>query len=77
MHGPEDDRLHFDGDRVVLRLLKDLDDALAEFELLLSFGVEIGAELCERGQFAELRQVQFDAAGDLFHRLDLRGGTDA
>ena len=40
-------------------------------------GVEIGTELRESRQLAELREVELDLAGDLFDRLDLRGGTDA
>ena len=40
-------------------------------------GVEVGAELRERRQLAELREVELDLAGDLLDRLDLRGGTDA
>ena len=43
----------------------------------LVVGVEIGAELREGRQLAELREVELDLAGDLFDRLDLRGGTDA
>jgi hypothetical protein len=43
----------------------------------LRLGVEVGTELRERRQFAELRQIALDAAGDLFHRLDLRRRTDA
>ena len=39
----------------------------------LRFSVEIRTELRERRQLAELREVAFDAARDLFHRLDLRG----
>ena len=77
LHRPQNGDLHLDRDRVVLRLLEDFDDALAAFELRLRLGVEVGAELRERRQFAELRQIALDAAGDLFHRLDLRGGTDA
>ena len=50
---------------------------LPRSSLRLGLGVEVGAELRERRQFAELREVALELAGDLFHRLDLRGGTDA
>ena len=40
-------------------------------------GVQVGAEGGERLQLAVLRQVQPQRAGDLLHRLDLRGATDA
>ena len=58
-------------------LLENFHDALAALELRLRLGVEVGTELRERRQFAELRQVALDAAGHLFHRLDLRRRTDA
>ena len=77
MHRPQDGGLDFDGDGIVLLLFEDFDDALAAFELGLGFGVEIGAELGEGGQFAVLGEVELDAAGDLFHGLELGGGTDA
>ncbi len=57
LHRPEHRHLDLDRDRVVLRLLEDLDDALAAFELRLRLRIEVGAELRERRQFAELRQV--------------------
>src|SRR5919106_1212557 len=70
-------QLLFLRDRVVLRLLEDLDDAFAAFELRLRFGIEVRTELREGSQFAELRKVQLDATSDLLHGLDLRRGTDA
>ena len=60
-----------------MRLFENFDDALAAFDLRLRRRVEVGPELRERRQLAELREVQFDPAGDLFHRLDLRRRTDA
>ena len=77
MPRPQNHHLHFDRQRVVLNLVEQLDDAFAALQLRLSLGVEIGTELRKRRQFAELRQVALDAAGDLFHRLDLRRRTDA
>ena len=50
---------------------------LPRSSMRLRLGVEVGAELREGRQFAELRQVALDAAGHLLHRLDLRGRTDA
>ena len=40
-------------------------------------GVELRAELRERRQLAELREVALELPGDLLHRLDLRRRTDA
>ena len=77
LHGPENRGLNFNRDRVVLRLLENFDDAFAALQLRLSFRIEIGAELRERREFAELREVQLNTAGDLFHRFDLRGRTDS
>ena len=57
LHGPEHRGLHFDRDRVVLRLLENFDDALAALELRLGLGIQIRTELRERRQFAELRQI--------------------
>ena len=57
LHRPQDRRLHFDRDRIVLRLLEHFDDALAAFEPRLRLRVEVGTELRERRQFAELREV--------------------
>ena len=50
---------------------------LPRSSMRLRLRIEVGTELRERRQFAELRQITFDTAGDLFHRFDLRGGTDA
>ena len=77
LHRPENRDLIFDRDRVVLDLLEELDDALAAIEPRLGRGIEIGTELRESGQLAELRQVELDLARHLFDRLDLRGGTNA
>ena len=63
--------------RLVLRLLQDLDQARAAIELLLRRLVEVGAELRERRQLAVLREVETQRARDLPHRLDLRGAADA
>ena len=50
--------LLFDLERLILRLLQDLDEALAAIELRLRPFVEIAAELREGRQLAVLRQVQ-------------------
>ena len=62
LHRPEDGDLLFDRNRVVLRLLEQLHDALAAIELRLGGGIEVGTELGEGGQLAELRQVDLDLA---------------
>ena len=58
-------------------MLEEFDDAGAAFELGLGLGVEVGAELCESGEFAELGELALEFAADLFGGFDLRGGTDA
>ena len=52
--------------RLELRLLQDLDHAIAAIELALRRLVEFGAELGERFQFAEGGQVETETAGDRF-----------
>ena len=74
---PDHGHLDLDGNRVVLRLLEDLHDALAAVDLRLRLGVEVRAELRERRQFAELREVALELPGDLLHRLELRRRADA
>ena len=60
-----------------LRLLQEFGQARAAREQALGRGVEIGAELRERRHFAVLRELALDLAGDLLHRLGLRGRSDA
>src|SRR3984957_7374656 len=67
--------LHFE--RRELRLLEELGQARAVIEQALRGGVKIGAELRESRHFAILREFALDLAGDLLHRLGLRGRTDA
>ena len=64
LNRPEDD-LHFDRDRIELRLLEDFHDAFAAFENALRLRVEVRTELRERCEFAELREIAFDATSDL------------
>ena len=54
------------------QLDQKLGEALAAVQKSLGRRIEVGAELGEGGEFAILRQLSFDLAGDLFHRLDLR-----
>src|SRR5688572_27076276 len=75
--GVDDRDLLLDCDRLVLRLLQDLDEPAAPVELRLRRLVEIAAELCERGKLAILREIETQRAGHLPHRLDLRRPTDA
>ena len=77
LDGPDHRHLHFDRHRVMLRLLEELDDALAAIDLGLRRRVELRAELGERRQLAELREVALELAGDLFHRPELRRRPDA
>ena len=76
LHRPKNGNLLLDRNRIVLKLLKQLDDALTAIEPCLGCRIEIGTELRERGQLAELRQIELYFAGDLFDRFNLRGGTD-
>src|SRR4029453_8872331 len=76
--GREDDQdLLLDRQRLILRLLQDLDQALAAIELCLRRLVEIAAEMRECRQPAILRKVKAQRAGHLAHRLDLRRPADA
>ncbi len=50
--------------RLVLALLQQLHHAVAAIELRLRGGVQLGAQLGERFQFAEGGQVQTQTAGD-------------
>ena len=70
-------RSALDVHRDVLVLLEDLDEALAAVELRLRRLVEVGAELREGRELAELREVEAERAGDRAHGLDLRGAADA
>ena len=77
LHHPENGHLNLDRNGVVLRLVEQLDDALAAVDLGLRRRIQVRAELREGGQFAELRQVAFEPSGHLLHRLDLGGRPDA
>ena len=74
---PDRDDLLLHRHRLVLRLLQHLHDAPAAVELRLRRLVQLGPELGERLQGAELREVEPQAAGHLLHRLDLRVAADA
>ena len=71
------DDLLLDRQRLVLRLLQDLDQPPAAIELAQRRLVEVAAELRERRELAVLREVEPQRAGDLPHRLDLRRAADA
>src|SRR5580658_3391552 len=68
----EDDRdLALDRQRLVLRLLQDLDQPRAAGELRLRGFIEVAAELRERRELSVLRQVEPQRAGNLTHGPDL------
>ena len=75
--GVDRDDLLLEGPRLVLRLVQGRDHPLAAAERLLGRGIELRAELRERLELAELRQVEAQAAGDLLHRLRLGVAADA
>ncbi len=64
-------------ERLILRLLEQLDHAIAAVELALGGLVQLGAELGEGFQLAEGGEVEPQAAGDLLHRGDLGLAADA
>src|SRR5277367_4737663 len=61
---PQHRRLHFDGQRIELRLLENFHDALAAFENRLCLRVEVRTELRERRELTVLSQVTFDTTCD-------------
>mmetsp|Transcript_1011 Transcript_1011/g.2676 ORF Transcript_1011/g.2676 Transcript_1011/m.2676 type:complete len:604 (+) Transcript_1011:439-2250(+) len=69
--------LLLDGHGHELALLEHLGEAGAAVQEELRRGVEVRAELRERGDFAVLRQLELERPGHLFHRLHLRRGSDA
>ena len=77
LHRPDHRHLDLDRNRVVLRLLEDLHDALAAVDLRLRLGIQFRAELREGRQFPELGEVALELSGDLLHGFDLRRRTDA
>ena len=73
-----DERNHLiDGHWLVLFLLEQLGQTFPAVESLLCGGIEIGAELGEGGDLTVLCQEEFEGPGDLFHCLQLSGGTNA
>src|SRR5215475_12308299 len=75
--GKDDDDLLLHLERGKLRLLEQLGQPRAAVEQALGGGIEVGTELREGRHFTVLRELAFDAAGDFFHGLGLRGGADA
>ena len=63
--GEDDGNLFLDRQRRVLRLLQNFDQAFTAIELGLRSFIEIGAELREGREFAVLREIQTQRAGDL------------
>src|SRR5262245_26940897 len=75
--GVHDHDLLLDGHRLVLGLLQDLDEPLAARQLVAGRLVQVARELRERGQLAELGQVELQLARDLLHRGRLGVAADA
>ena len=69
--------LVLDPPRLQLVLVEHLDQALTTVQRGLRVRVEVRAELGERLELAELRQLDLELAGDLLHRLDLRVAAHA
>src|SRR4029078_3662954 len=76
LNRPDDRDLDLHGNRAVLRLFEEFNNALAAIDLSLRRRVELPAELRKGREFAELLQITFELSGDLFHRLELRGRAD-
>ena len=55
-----------------MALFEDFDHAIAAVEPGLRGRIEVGAQLGERLQFAEVRQVELQTARDGLHRRNLR-----
>src|SRR5947209_6696372 len=67
--------LFFNGHRLILRLLENFRQTLTAINAALRNFVEVGCELREGGQFAELGKVETERAGNLFHSAALRTTT--
>jgi hypothetical protein len=76
VHGIQRGGHQADGQRAVLGLLEQFGHAGAAVELLARGRVQVGGELREGGQFAVLRQVGTDAAGQALDELGLRRTAD-
>src|SRR6202142_3439348 len=74
---PNHSYLNLDRNRAVLRLLEDLDNALAAVDLRLRLGIQFRAELSEGCQFAKLSEVTLELSSNLFHGLELRLRTNS
>src|SRR5664279_280517 len=74
--GPDRDHLLLHRVRAELGLLEQLDEPGTAGQRALGHVVQVGTEGREGLQLTVGRQVQTQRAGDLPHRLDLRGTTD-
>ena len=77
VHGEQRDGHVGDGQRRVLRLLEQLGHAGAAVELLARGLIQVGSKLCKRRQFAVLRQVGANTAGQVLDQLGLGRAADA
>src|SRR3989338_8449571 len=67
-----DYRLLFERQRLAVFLPQDRHQARAGIDALFGVGVEVLRKLHKGLKFAELRELELDAAGNLFHRFGLR-----
>ena len=74
--GEQNAGLLLDGHGHVLLLLEELGQLLTSVKELLSGGVQIGTELSEGGDLTILGELELEGTGELFHGLNLGGGTD-
>src|SRR4249919_2009987 len=74
--GPDRDNLLFNWIWRVLRLAEQLDQPAATIELATGCGVKVRGEHRKRLHVPILGELQLERAGDILHRLDLRGPTD-
>src|SRR5262249_44815825 len=73
LHSPYQRYLNIHRDRVVLRLLEDLHDALASVDLRLGLGIKFRAELRERRELSKLGEIPLELSGHLLHGFQLGG----
>ena len=74
--GVENAGLFLDGHRDVLLLLEELGELLTSVKELLGGGIQIRTELGEGSDLTILSELELEGTGELFHGLNLGGGTD-
>src|SRR4029077_18261996 len=76
LHRPHHGDLFLDRDRIVLFLLKKLDNPLAAIKSRSRRRIQIGAKLREGSELPKLREIELYLTSHLLDGFDLSGGTD-